>query len=87
MKQELTIEMLIAKILNALIATIMMIIISMLVTYIAVLKGRLAKLMHENVGLMDKMNEGLMVLSKDELVPTFASLPAVRVLKQTSSIG
>lgn len=79
--------MIAAQILNALVAAIMMIIVSMLVTYIAVLKGRLAKLMHENVGLMNKMNEGLMVLSQDELVPTFASLPAVRVLKQTSSIG
>ena len=53
------------KILNTMFTTGVMISMATLVTYIAVLKSRLANLVHENVGLLDKMNEGLIVLSKD----------------------
>ena len=51
--------------------------VAMIVTYIAVLRGRLTKLMHENLTLFDKMSEGLIVLSKGDLVPQFASMPAI----------
>ena len=59
-----------------------MIMMATTVTYIAVLKGRLANLVHENVGLLNKMNEGLIVLSQDQLTPVFASKPAIRILKE-----
>ena len=53
----------------------------MLLTYIAQIRGRMAYLVVENLNLLDKMHEGLIVVSKADLTLKFASKPAVRLFK------
>ena len=84
--KEMTIVLAVNKIINTIIMTGLLILIATMVTYIAVLKGRLANLVHENIGLLDEMNEGLIVLSKEQLTPVFASKPAIRILKEKSEV-
>ena len=38
----------------------------MQLTYIASIRGKLRKLMHENLSLLNKMHEGLVVLRQDD---------------------
>lgn len=56
-------------------------IFAMLFTYIAHIRGRMVRLIVENVNLLDKMHEGLIVLSQTDLSIRFASIPAIRLLK------
>ncbi len=49
--------------------TTIMVILAMLSTYVAVLRGRITNLMTENVNLFDKMSEGLIVLARDGMAP------------------
>ena len=53
----------------------------MLLTYIAQIKGKLVQLLNENLKLLDRMHEGLIVISEKELRLKFASRPAIAVLK------
>jgi len=56
---------------------------AMVVTYIAQLRGKISRLMMENVNLFDKMHEGMIVVSaEDSLNLRFASKPAISLLKQ-----
>ena len=50
---------------NTVFISLVMTILAVCVTYIAILKGRLANVMRENIRLLDKMTEGLMVLSEE----------------------
>jgi len=56
--------------------------LGMVVVYIVQIKGQLVKLMVENLNLLDKMDEGLIVISEKDLSIRFASRPAVALLKQ-----
>ena len=55
--------------------------LAMLVTYIAYIKGKLINFMAENINLLDRMHEGLIVISIKDKVLEFASKPAVLLLK------
>ena len=66
---------------STLVGTALMVLLATLVTYVAVLRGNLANLMSENIKLLDKMNEGIIVLSPLQLKPVFASKPAIKILK------
>ena len=55
---------------------------SMAVTYIAVIRGKNNHLIEENLKLLDKMHEGLIVVTEDEHHIKFANSPARRLLKQ-----
>ena len=57
-------------------------ILSMILTYIAHLRGKIIKLMVENLNLLNKMHEGLIVVSEKDKVIKFASKPAISLLKQ-----
>lgn len=51
--------------------------ISLIVTYIAQIRGKIGTLMFENLNLLDGMHEGLIVLSSDDnLTLQFANKPA-----------
>ena len=59
--------------------------VSMLITYIARIRGKLNYQAIENVNLLNKMHEGLIVLSESDLSLKFANLPAVQQIKQMPS--
>ena len=40
--------------------------LSMILTYIAQIRGRMVKLIAENLNLLDRMNEGLIVISAED---------------------
>ena len=54
----------------------------MLISYIARIRGKLSYQAIENMNLLNKMHEGLIVLSESDLSLKFANLPAVRLMKQ-----
>ena len=57
-------------------------IFGIMLVYIAQIRGRLVQLLNENLKLLNKMHEGLMVISEKDLCLQFASKPAIAVLKQ-----
>ena len=50
-------------------------------TYIIRIRGRMVYLIDENINLLDKMHEGIVVLDQDDLNLKIASQPAVTLLK------
>ena len=54
----------------------------MCLTYIGIIRGKKNHLVIENLRLLDKMHEGIMVVSMDDLSLKFANKPAKRILKQ-----
>lgn len=62
-------------------------ILSILLTYIAHLRGKMSKLMVENLNLLNKMHEGLIVVSEKDKIVKFASKPAINLLKQMHSLN
>ena len=57
-------------------------IFGIMLVYIAQIRGRLVQLLNENLKLLNKMHEGLMIISEKDLCLQFASKPAIAVLKQ-----
>lgn len=57
-------------------------ILCLLLVYIAQIRAQLVRLLNENQKLLNKMNEGLIVVSEKDLSLKFASKPAISVLKQ-----
>ena len=56
-------------------------ILAMLITYVAMIRGKMSNLIKENLNLLDKMHEGLIVLSEDYKLIQLASKPAVDLMK------
>ena len=67
LSEDFKFETLSGAILNAITGFIISTVLCMLDTYIAYLKARIVKLMIENLNLLDKMHEGLIVVSKEDL--------------------
>ena len=72
---------------NAFFAAAVLIVISMAITYIAQLKGRITKLMLENTNLLNRINEGLIVLPQDRIYPTFTNKSAKRIFARSKQIS
>lgn len=58
--------------------------VAQIITYIVRIHGKMAYLILENLNLLNKMHEGLIVVEEDsnDLEMKIASLPAIRLLKQ-----
>lgn len=82
LKEEYTFRDFSGAILQAISIFLIGTILGMCITYIAILKGRIVQLMAENVKLLDKMHEGLVVLQKEDLGLQFASAPAISLMKK-----
>ena len=82
-----SISMVVGKILNALFLFIILTILSMLVTYIAQIRSKVNRLIVENLNLLDRMHEGVIVLSEADMKLTFASKPAFQLLKAEESVN
>ena len=54
----------------------------MFIMHLVQTNGRLSRLMLENKNLLDKMHEGLVVVSEEERNLQFASKPAIKMLLQ-----
>ena len=57
--------------------------VAQIITYIVRIHGKMAYLILENLNLLNKMHEGLIVVEEDntDLELKIASLPAIRLLK------
>ena len=51
--------------------------ISMMITYIVRIRSRMSYLVVENINLLNKMNEGLVVIDNNDRSLKFANIPAV----------
>ena len=78
---EITPAVLVAKIFTCLSCFVSCTLLGMVLTYIAQINGKIFKLLAENLNLLDKMHEGLIVISKKDKSLQFASRPAVALLK------
>ena len=56
--------------------------LSMLITYIVRIRAKMSYLMVQNLNLLNKMHEGLIVLEESNMNLQFASSPAVNLIKQ-----
>ena len=61
------------KVSNLVQCILLLVIISLTITYIARIRFRLTRLMQENLNLLDKMHEGLIVVAEDDFCLEFAS--------------
>ena len=79
--QELTLMRIANKSMNALFCFLLLSIFCMLGAYVAQLRGQMSKIIGENLGLLNRMYEGLLVLRKEDHQLEFASKPAIKILK------
>jgi len=79
--EELNLFGVLSKLFNVVSFLLFITLLGMLVTYIALIKGKMNQLMIENLNLLDKMHEGLIVVSEKDRDLKFASNPAIRLLK------
>ena len=54
----------------------------MVITYIGQIRNKMSRLLKENLKLLDKMHEGLIVVSESGKSLKFASRPAIALIKQ-----
>ena len=66
LKKGFSVGVLFGAIVNALACTLILTALCMMIVYIAKLKSHITILLEENISLLDKMHEGLIVVSKDE---------------------
>ena len=78
---EININFIGQRIIELLIITTVLCLFSMAVTYIAIIRGKNNQLIEENLKLLDKMHEGLIVVTEKDLAIKFANKPARRLLK------
>ena len=57
----------------------------MLITYIVRIRGKMSFLFFENINLLNKMNEGLIVIDESDRSLKFANVPAVQLIKYHSA--
>ena len=79
--EEWSIAMVFGKLFDTFYCFVVLTILSMLVTYNAMIRGKMSKLIVENLNLLDKMHEGLVVLSESDKSIQFASRPAIDLMK------
>ena len=72
----------VGKLFNTLFIFVICCIAGMIVTYIAQIRGKMSLLMKENLNLLNKMHEGIIVVSEKDKSLQFASQPAVHLLNQ-----
>ena len=78
---EINIAFIGQRIIELLIIITVLCLFSMAVTYIAIIRGKNNQLIEENLKLLDKMHEGLIVVTEKDLAIKFANKPARRLLK------
>ena len=74
-------KMILLKFLGAFFCFTILTVLSMLITYIAQIRSKMSQLMAENLNLLNRMHEGLVIVSENDLKLTFASKPAIELLK------
>ena len=80
-EQSITTELILEKLAIAFVCYVILSIYSMIGAYIAQLRVQVGKITHENLGLLDRMYEGLLVLNESDRSPEFASKPVIKILK------
>ena len=78
---DITVALVIENICVSMLMFVTSTLLSMMLTYIAQIRGGMVKLMAENLNLLDRMHEGLIVISEKDYSLQFASRPAVELLK------
>lgn len=58
----------------------MMNVLNIFLMYVVQIRSKLSQLIYENLNLLDKMHEGLIVLNPGEMELKLASRPAVRLI-------
>ena len=76
-KEEWSGGLVLANLLNTFFCFTILTVFNMLLTYIAVIRSKLAQLIVENLNLLDRMHEGLIVMSETQKELQLASKPAI----------
>ena len=70
-----------ARIIDLLIVTVCIVLFNMMFTYVAIIRGKNNQLFDQNIKLLDKMHEGLIVVTEKDVEIKFANKPARHLLK------
>ena len=81
-QEKLTVGSIYFKLMNIVGLTVFVTVYSALTTYIARIEGKLKRLILQNLGLLDGMHEGIIVLSGDDKSLEFANQPAIELINQ-----
>lgn len=81
-QEELTAGTIYFKLMNVSGMVVFVIVFSALTTYISRIESKLKKLMLQNLGLLDGMHEGIIVLTDDEKSLEFANMPAIELINK-----
>ena len=81
-KNNLVAQNIIVAFLNPIFATAAITSMGVMLTYIVQIRARLATLVDENLNLLNRMHEGLVMLSRKDRKLFFASTPAITLLNQ-----
>lgn len=80
-EEAVTVGLVMNKIFNAGFGFIMLTILGMLITFIAQIKSIMNNYIKENLNLLNRMHEGIIVLAEEDRHVEFASGPAIELLK------
>ena len=91
-EERLTAGDIVSKVTSILYTVVMLTVLSMAITYVAQIKGKMSVLMVENLNLLDRMDEGLIVLSTDSSSGNsrnveFTSEPAINLFYDKAEKG
>ena len=68
------------KLMDIFMCFVIMNVLNIFLMYIVQIRSKLSQLIYENLNLLDKMHEGLIVLSRSDRELKLASRPAVRLI-------
>ena len=68
------------KLMDIFMCFVMLNVLNIFLMYIVQIRSKLSQLIYENLNLLDKMHEGLIVLSRSDIELKLASRPAVRLM-------
>ena len=79
-KQDWSFNMVLGKLLNTFFVFAILTVLGMLMTYIAKIRHKLSLLVSENLNLLNKMHEGLVILTEETQKLRFANSPAINLI-------
>ena len=77
--ETLTLTLVMRSMINVFVVFVICTMLSALLTYIAMIKAKLSGLMLQNLGLLDGMHEGLLIISKKEQATMFCNKQAQKI--------
>lgn len=83
--EEWTVSLTLNKIFNTCFGFVILTVLGMLITYIAQIRSIMNNYIKENFNLLNRMHEGIIVLTEEDMKVKFANKPAIELLQDNKA--